>query len=113
VAASDPFKEDVKVQMNDVALTDWLMRIVNVSGLDEDALSSGNGGWIEESPINLDKDEQKKPIIGTHGKDASKSRYERSSTGLYGPIPIVSSNFAKSSLAISTLISSSPRLETP
>jgi gamma-tubulin complex component 2 len=64
VAASDPFKEDVRVQMNDVALTDWLMRIVNVSGLGEDALSAG-GAWIEESPVNLDKDDEKKPIIGT------------------------------------------------
>ncbi|KAI9795120.1 MAG: hypothetical protein M1816_000142 [Peltula sp. TS41687] len=34
VAAQDPFKEDVKVQMNEVDLTKWLMRVVNVSGLD-------------------------------------------------------------------------------
>ncbi|KAI9798750.1 MAG: hypothetical protein M1833_004580 [Piccolia ochrophora] len=37
VAALDPFKEDVKVQMNEVGLTNWLMRIVNVTGLDQEA----------------------------------------------------------------------------
>ncbi|KAK4982877.1 gamma tubulin complex Spc97/GCP2 subunit Alp4 [Elasticomyces elasticus] len=34
VAAEDPFKEDVKVVMNEVGLTGWLMRVVNVTGLD-------------------------------------------------------------------------------
>ena len=66
IAACDPFKEDVKVQMNDLALTDWLMRIVSVSGLSEDALSSG-GAWIEESPVNPEKgDEEKKSITGVN-----------------------------------------------
>jgi len=37
VAADDPYKEDVKVCMNENSLTDWLMRIVNVTGLDTDA----------------------------------------------------------------------------
>ena len=37
VAAEDPFKEDIKVVMNEVSLTHWLMRIVNVTGLDADA----------------------------------------------------------------------------
>ena len=37
VAAEDPFKEDVKVVMNDIALTGWLMRVVNVQGMDADA----------------------------------------------------------------------------
>ena len=37
VAAEDPFKEDVKVVMNDVGLTGWLMRVVNVQGMDADA----------------------------------------------------------------------------
>ncbi|KAL9057351.1 MAG: hypothetical protein Q9162_002425 [Coniocarpon cinnabarinum] len=37
VAAEDPFKEDIKVTMNEVSLTNWLMRIVNVTGLDVDA----------------------------------------------------------------------------
>lgn len=39
VAASDPFKEDVKVRMNEVDLTKWLMRVVNVSGMEEGAMS--------------------------------------------------------------------------
>jgi gamma-tubulin complex component 2 len=64
VAASDPFKEDVKVQLNDVALTDWLMRIVNVSGLGEEALISG-AVWTEESPVNQGHEtEEKKAITG-------------------------------------------------
>ena len=37
VAAEDPYKEDVKVVMNDVGLTGWLMRVVNVQGMDADA----------------------------------------------------------------------------
>ncbi|KAI9892182.1 MAG: hypothetical protein M1814_001641 [Vezdaea aestivalis] len=36
VAAQDPFKEDVKVQMNEVGLIKWLMRIVSVSGIEQD-----------------------------------------------------------------------------
>lgn len=64
MAASDLFKEDVKVQMNDMALSDWLMRIVNVSGLSEEALTSG-GSWIDEIPAAQDQaDGEKKPITG-------------------------------------------------
>jgi len=37
VAAEDPYKEDVRVQMNEMALTSWLMRVVNVTGIDADA----------------------------------------------------------------------------
>lgn len=36
VAAEDPFKEDVKVVMNEIGLTGWLMQVVNVKGLDAD-----------------------------------------------------------------------------
>nr|POF11521.1 spindle pole body component alp4 [Quercus suber] len=39
VAAEDPFKEDVKVTMSDTGLTGWLMRVVNVQGMDADASS--------------------------------------------------------------------------
>ena len=35
VAAQDPFKEDIKVHMNDVGLTQLVMRVVNVKGFDE------------------------------------------------------------------------------
>lgn len=49
VAAEDPFKEDVKVTMSDTGLTGWLMRVVNVQGMDADASSlsiayTGGGG---------------------------------------------------------------------
>lgn len=37
VAAQDPFKEDVKVRMNHVGLTKFLMGVVNVTGLDQDS----------------------------------------------------------------------------
>ncbi|GFF40829.1 putative spindle pole body component [Aspergillus udagawae] len=36
IAASDPFKEDVKVRMNKIGLTKWLMQVVSVSGIDQD-----------------------------------------------------------------------------
>lgn len=36
IAAQDPFKEDVKVQMNHVGLTKFLMGVVNVRGIEQD-----------------------------------------------------------------------------
>lgn len=42
VAAEDPYKEDVKVEINDVGLTNWLMKIVTVTGLDQDAANSAD-----------------------------------------------------------------------
>lgn len=39
VAAEDPYKEDVRVTMSDTGLTGWLMRVVNVQGMDADASS--------------------------------------------------------------------------
>ena len=36
IAMADPFKEDVRVRMNSVGLTQWLMKIVNVQGIDQD-----------------------------------------------------------------------------
>ncbi|KAF2463671.1 uncharacterized protein BDR25DRAFT_272889 [Lindgomyces ingoldianus] len=42
VAAEDPYKEDVKVQINETGLTNWLMKIVNVTGLDQDAAEKGS-----------------------------------------------------------------------
>ena len=35
IAAQDPFKEDIKVHMNNVGLTQLVMRVVNVKGFDE------------------------------------------------------------------------------
>lgn len=40
VAVEDPYKEDIKVQINDTGLTNWLMKIVNVQGLDQDAATA-------------------------------------------------------------------------
>jgi len=37
IAAQDPCKEDVKVHMNEVGLTKFLMGVVNVRGIDQDA----------------------------------------------------------------------------
>jgi gamma-tubulin complex component 2 len=48
-SSSDPYKEDVKVAMASTTLTDWLMKIVNVSG----ALGGEEGGMeglFEASP---------------------------------------------------------------
>ncbi|KAL9106287.1 MAG: hypothetical protein Q9227_008686 [Pyrenula ochraceoflavens] len=36
IAAADPFKEDVSVQMNDMGLMQFLMKIVSVQGIDQD-----------------------------------------------------------------------------
>lgn len=57
VAAEDPFKEDVKVLMNGAGLTDWLMRIVNVQGMDADATSLSTYTPAATS-VNGDKDEK-------------------------------------------------------
>lgn len=35
VAAQDPFKEDIKVEMNDISLTNSLTRVVNISGVEQ------------------------------------------------------------------------------
>ncbi|KAJ8099500.1 Spc98 family-domain-containing protein [Lipomyces tetrasporus] len=40
ITATDPFKEDISVQLNEVGLTEWLMRIVSVSGLDPGDIAS-------------------------------------------------------------------------
>lgn len=36
ITAQDAFKEDVKVNMNKIGLTKWLMQVVSVSGIDQD-----------------------------------------------------------------------------
>ncbi|KAF2810811.1 spindle pole body component 97 [Mytilinidion resinicola] len=59
VAAEDPFKEDVKVQMNEVGLTNWLMKIVNVTGLDQDAATGAISNYTTpatQAPVTDDKD---------------------------------------------------------
>ena len=36
IAEADPFKEDVNVKLNEIGLTQWLMKIVNVQGIDQE-----------------------------------------------------------------------------
>ncbi|KAI9800861.1 MAG: hypothetical protein M1825_003644 [Sarcosagium campestre] len=71
VAAQDPFKEDVKVQMNEVGLTKWLMRIVSVSGLDQD------GGVLDayQTPAAQASStaEEDKAIVGFNALDLDYS----------------------------------------
>ncbi|SLM33712.1 spindle pole body component [Lasallia pustulata] len=62
VAAQDPFKEDVKVQMNEIGLTKWLMRVVNVSGLDQEP-PDGNMER-NQTPATQSSTEEDKNIIG-------------------------------------------------
>lgn len=42
VAAEDPYKEDVKVQINVTGLTNWLMKIVTVTGLDQETVNAAS-----------------------------------------------------------------------
>ncbi|KAI9725608.1 MAG: hypothetical protein M1828_002893 [Chrysothrix sp. TS-e1954] len=57
VASEDPYKEDVKVQMNELGLTSWLMRVVNVTGLDQDAANTSMTNLVTPAaPTSEDKD---------------------------------------------------------
>ncbi|KAI5813874.1 gamma-tubulin complex component protein [Pyronema omphalodes] len=60
IAASDPYKEDVKVQMNEVDLTKWLMRVVSVSGMDENAMNMDTTSHGAAAATSQDE----KPITG-------------------------------------------------
>lgn len=62
VAAQDPFKEDVKVQMNQVGLTQWLMRVVSTSGLDHDPQDGSMERY--QTPAPQGSIEEEKNIIG-------------------------------------------------
>lgn len=64
-AAEDPFKEDVKVAMNEVSLTNWLMRIVNVTGIDQDAANNNaNMASLITPAAPLSASEEDKDIRG-------------------------------------------------
>ena len=58
VAAEDPFKEDVKVTINEVGLANWLMRIVQVQGMDQDAVPGSISSYTpaQFSSVTDDKD---------------------------------------------------------
>jgi gamma-tubulin complex component 2 len=62
VAADDPYKEDVKVTMNEISLTDWLMKIVNVTGLDQDTATGAISSYTPAANSSVSESAQK--IIG-------------------------------------------------
>jgi gamma-tubulin complex component 2 len=62
VAADDPYKEDVKVAMNEISLTDWLMKIVNVTGLDQDAATGAISSYTPAANSSVSENAAK--IIG-------------------------------------------------
>lgn len=66
VAAEDPYKEDVKVDMNETHLANWLIKIVNVQGMsDADAAAGGMGNltnYLTPAPASIVTDD--KDIIG-------------------------------------------------
>ncbi|KAF2462372.1 spindle pole body component [Lineolata rhizophorae] len=60
VAAEFPYKEDVKIVMNEDGLTNWLMKIVNVTGLDQDAATGNITNYLtpaaQTSSVTNEKD---------------------------------------------------------
>ncbi|KAI9844441.1 MAG: hypothetical protein M1838_002177 [Thelocarpon superellum] len=64
VAAQDPFKEDVKVQMNEVSLTKWLMRVVNVSGIEQDSWPAGGIDTYQTPATQPTTSEGDKHVVG-------------------------------------------------
>ncbi|KAJ4516228.1 gamma tubulin complex Spc97/GCP2 subunit Alp4 [Exophiala dermatitidis] len=78
IAVADPFKEDVKVKLNSVGLTQWLIKVVNVQGMDQDnpesvmdqyktpgtAVGGGSQAASTEKARRDKKDEEEKDIIG-------------------------------------------------
>ncbi|KAJ9270136.1 hypothetical protein DTO212C5_3875 [Paecilomyces variotii] len=61
IAAQDPFKEDVKVRMNKIGLTKWLMQVVSVSGIDQDNPDGGMEKYQTPAPQSA---EEEKDILG-------------------------------------------------
>jgi gamma-tubulin complex component 2 len=59
IAAQDQFKEDVKVRMNKIGLTKWLMQVVNVSGINQENPEAS----FEKQPAAHSADEDK-DILG-------------------------------------------------
>lgn len=51
IVALDPFKEDVKVQMNEITLIKSLQRVVNITGIEE----GGSLQPLKDQPIDSDK----------------------------------------------------------
>ncbi|KAH9882997.1 hypothetical protein J1614_000363 [Plenodomus biglobosus] len=58
VAVEDPYKEDIKVQINDTGLTNWLMKIVNVQGLDQDAATATLSSYTPANTTQITNDDK-------------------------------------------------------
>jgi gamma-tubulin complex component 2 len=56
IAAQDPFKEDVKVRMNKIGLTKWLMQVVSVSGIDQDNPDGGIEKYQTPAPQTAEEE---------------------------------------------------------
>ncbi|SZF01214.1 unnamed protein product [Blumeria hordei] len=56
VAAQDPFKEDIKVEMNEISLTNSLTRVVNISGIEQ--------GETIQAPASQQNNESDKNAVG-------------------------------------------------
>lgn len=65
VAAEDPYKDDVRVTMNETGLTEWLMKIVNVTGLDQDAMTGAIQPYTPATTLSSSEKDSK-----TNGFDA-------------------------------------------
>ena len=62
-SGADPYNEDVKVAMSSSTLTDWLMKVVNVSGaLGHEDAAGGSEAALPESATN--KEEKKSSLTG-------------------------------------------------
>ncbi|KAK9314915.1 Spc98 family-domain-containing protein [Lipomyces starkeyi] len=64
ITATDPFKEDISVQLNEVGLTEWLMRIVSVSGLDPRDISATQLSTTTPVTDKSSERDDKKAITG-------------------------------------------------
>jgi gamma-tubulin complex component 2 len=62
IAAADPFKEDVSIKMNEIGLTQWLMKIVTVQGIDQDNPDSMVDKY--QMPVVTSNRDDEKDIIG-------------------------------------------------
>ena len=58
-----PFREDVRVTMATTGLYEWLLRIVNVSGVIGEENDLAGDGHDEHNKKGKDK-EEKKPLLG-------------------------------------------------
>lgn len=70
IATSDPYKDDVSVKLNDLGLVPWLMKIVNVQGLDTDDPAQMEAYRVPASTTGSSADEK-----DIHGYEALELDY--------------------------------------